>query len=552
MLARAPHARGVGAPWYFLGVGSRDRSGDGARSAPSDPSRVGTVIDSKYRLDQELGRGGMGAVYRAYHLRVHRELAIKVLLNEVAAHRSIASRFFLEAQAAGRIGHPGILDVYDVGEDADGTPYIVMELLRGEPLSALVRRERLDVDAACWIAMEVLDVLDAAHRAGIVHRDVKPQNVFLTATTASASPGAPDSARTTSRGVKLLDFGVAKFGGSGDVSALTRSGEIIGSPLYMAPEQAKGEPDLDARADVWSVGAMLFEMLTGKCAHAATTPVAVLAKILTEPAPLPSTKDDRIPADLDAVVARALRIDRSERFESARAMYDALDDVRKKRGTSGTTPALPAPPVKPASGSLPNDRTPGAITSTIAAPSDPPERPWSSRPAAPATSAHKDDDDGPNSARLSELRAAAEIGATTRESESASRSRLYMGAGAGVVGIGLVIWYMSAAPPPHKNKAPEPDETTSHATASPASRQDASVEAPLALSSGSASTSPPASASSPLAAPSIATATATTPPLGTTTAPKCAANEVISKGHCCARGLEWQGTHCERPLATTF
>jgi len=484
----------------------------------------------------------MGAVYRAYHLRVHRELAIKVLLNEVAAHRSIASRFFLEAQAAGRIGHPGILDVYDVGEDADGTPYIVMELLRGEPLSALVRRERLDVDAACWIAMEVLDVLDAAHRAGIVHRDVKPQNVFLTSTTASATPGAPDSAKTTSRGVKLLDFGVAKFGGSGDVSALTRSGEIIGSPLYMAPEQAKGEPDLDARADVWSVGAMLFEMLTGKCAHAATTPVAVLAKILTEPAPLPSTKDDRIPADLDAVVARALRIDRSERFESARAMYDALDEVRKKRGTAGTTPILPAPPVKPALGSSASDRTPGAITSTIAAPSDPPERPWSSRPAATA----HEDDDAPNSARLSELRAAAEIGATTRESESASRSRVYMGAGAGVVSIGLVIWYMSATPPPHRNKLPAPDETTSHAATSP---PPPSAEVPRDPPALSASTSPSASASPAL--PTASAATATAPPAAAA-APKCAANEVISKGHCCARGLEWQGTHCERPLATTF
>src|ERR1043165_7505848 len=113
-------------------------------------SRVGSVIASKDRPDEELGRGGMGAVYRVFHTRVHKVFALKMLLGEVAKHRSIASRFLLEAQAAGRIGHPGILDVYDVGEDADGTPFIVMELLRGEALSTLMRRERLEVDAAVW------------------------------------------------------------------------------------------------------------------------------------------------------------------------------------------------------------------------------------------------------------------------------------------------------------------------------------------------------------------------------------------------------------------
>src|SRR5512142_2314444 len=122
----------------------------------------------------------MGAVYRAFHLGVHKEYAVKVLLAEVAEHRTIGQRFKLEAQAAGRIGHPGILDVHDIGTAEDGTTFIVMELLRGEPLSALLRRTgRLDPETACWIAVRVLDILAAAHKASVVHRDVKPQNVFL-------------------------------------------------------------------------------------------------------------------------------------------------------------------------------------------------------------------------------------------------------------------------------------------------------------------------------------------------------------------------------------
>src|SRR5262245_48109007 len=129
----------------------------------------------------------MGAVYRAFHLRVHKEFAVKLLLTEIAEHQSIAQRFFLEAQAAGRIGHPGILDVYDVGEDDKGVPFIVMELLRGEALASLLKRHRPPPETACWIAEQVLEILAAAHKAGVVHRDVKPQNVFLCE--------APDSKR---------------------------------------------------------------------------------------------------------------------------------------------------------------------------------------------------------------------------------------------------------------------------------------------------------------------------------------------------------------------
>jgi eukaryotic-like serine/threonine-protein kinase len=528
-----------------------------------EPSRVGDVVASRYRLDEELGRGGMGAVYRAYHLRVHKEFAIKVLLSNVAEHRSIASRFFLEAQAAGRIGHPGILDVYDVGEDTDGTPFLVMELLHGEPLSALVSRERLDVDAACWIAMEVLDVLDAAHRRGIIHRDVKPQNVFVTERSTSLAPGS--GAPAVVRGVKLLDFGIAKFGSS-EGSALTRSGEIIGSPLYMAPEQAKGEPDVDARADVWSVGAMLFELLTGKCAHVATTPVAVLAKILTMPAPAPSSQDSRVPIELDTIVGRALEIDRNKRFASAREMFDALAELRKKRGSADDAPRIP--PARKSARPLVDDRTPGAISSTIAA-SDPPPRPMSSPPPsgenrAPSAAAVTNDAPPPRWRAIVTIAAAlAAIVLVGIALLPARGNRVDDAASAGT--------NVTARPDGAAGEAPSAAERGGHAArettgAASSSGSLAPGNASASGSSTAAGVPPAASPALPSRPPAGLASTAGAPPstlavrpsMGSRTGtppaptPQCTSNEVLSKGHCCPRGLEWQADRCERPLATTF
>jgi eukaryotic-like serine/threonine-protein kinase len=496
-----------------------------------DPSRVGSIVASKYRLDAELGRGGMGAVYRAYHLLVHKEFAVKVLHSDVREHRSIASRFFLEAQAAGRIGHPGILDVYDVGEDADGVPFIVMELLRGEPLSSLVNRAPVEIDAACWISMKVLDALDAAHRVGVIHRDVKPQNVFLTEREARdktddparAEDGTPSPSSATTRGVKLLDFGIAKFGDA--ERTLTRSGEIIGSPLYMAPEQATGEADLDARADIWSVGAMLFQMLTGKCAHAATTPVAVLAKILTEPAPAPSTRNAQIPSDVDAIVGKALRIDRDERFASAREMHDALAAVRKKRGTAHQAPSLPPPSKQPVFVAE-TDRTPNAITSTVESEVDAPQR----RPSSGEVRGE------PGQGRKSVAR-----------DERRPRSRVL---GMLVAGLGvavLVPWYFHFVGRSEGARDPTPASLT---TASAPSMT--SVAALPSVTNAAAVTTTVAVASG---VPEPVLASARPGPAASRIAPvgpRCGPNEIVSRGHCCGRGLEWQGSGCARPLATSF
>jgi serine/threonine-protein kinase len=475
----------------------------------ADSSRLGKVLKGKYRLDEELGRGGMGAVYRAFHVLVHKEYAVKVLSAEVAEHESIAKRFLLEAQAAGRIGHPGILEVFDVGDDDDGRPFMVMELLRGEPLSALVARGPLPVDAACWIAIEVLKVLCAAHEAGVVHRDVKPQNVFLVL----------DGDK---RRIKLLDFGIAKFRES-DSTALTKSGEIIGSPLYMAPEQAKGESDVDQRADVWSVGAMLYEMLTGKPAHAATTAVAVLAKILTEEAQPPSSRGQSIPKTLDALVVRSLKIDRAARFETAKEMLAALREVRAELGTADTSPTFEPPPPRIVRTGADRDAEVGVATSTIA-----------SSPTRTATSVEPP------------LEAAVTKGDTQR---SGSRPVLMVAALAAVAGAGAFLLFgrMETREPEHVPASAPPAASTLAPASAPASAPArATASASAAVPAASASTSF-AAASSPAPAVSSASPSAPAAP-----ALRCAASEIVSNGHCCPRGMAWQGGSCARPLATSF
>jgi eukaryotic-like serine/threonine-protein kinase len=495
---------------------------------------VGKVVASKYRLDAELGRGGMGAVYRAFHLRVHKTFAIKLLHGEAAEHKGIASRFFLEAQAAGRIGHPGILDVYDVGETEDGTPFIVMELLRGEALSTLLRRctgeSRLGIDAACWIAMEVLDILDAAHKAGVIHRDVKPQNVFLVV-------GKNDEVS-----VKLLDFGIAKFAEKDKSSLVTKSGEIIGSPLYMAPEQAKGDLDVDARVDVWSVGAMFFEMLTGAAAHGASTPVAVLAKILTEAAPAPSTRDGRVPKDLDAIVLKALAIDRTTRYPDARAMRDALAEVRKNAGHEGK-PVLPPITVAPIDSS-PSLHEPGTVTSTVAVPSDRP-----SALSARATTA----DSGSMEPALE--------AAMTKSDGTRSRGRpVAITLAIAVLAIAAIVpWLVPGFTQRATIQPPASEPSTKTVVTPPSVGLSASAAETVAVAQPTAANAPSADRSANAATASLSASVPAPPPpvaasqpAAVVKQPACAPGEVLSLGHCCPRGLVWQSGRCERPLATSF
>jgi serine/threonine protein kinase len=288
-------------------------------------SRVGTTIAGKYHLDRLLGKGGMGAVYQATHTGIDRKFALK-LMHELADQAPDSeARFEREARAAGRIGHPNIVDVFDFGRTEEGAPYIVMELCEGESLAERIVRGPLPSQEACEVAVEMLRALEAAHEAGIVHRDIKPANVFLVVDA------------NGKRSVKVLDFGIAKFV-EGDVT-LTHTGAVIGSPLYMAPEQVLAEKDVDAQVDVWSVGATLYEMVTGVTPHKAPSHAAVIARIVTVPAVSMRTHREDIDPQLDAIVLRALSIDKTQRFATAAAMRVAIDNYLS--GSANTVASLP-------------------------------------------------------------------------------------------------------------------------------------------------------------------------------------------------------------------
>jgi tRNA A-37 threonylcarbamoyl transferase component Bud32 len=275
---------------------------------------VGKVIDGKYRLLRLIGEGGMGAVYEAEHIRINRKVAIKVMLPEMTLDRTCRDRFLREAESASAIGHPNIIEVHDVGVEEDGTAFIVMELLRGRSLEeVIVEQGVVEHSRAVAIAVQVLSALAEAHRKGIVHRDIKPDNIFI----------AIDG-RTRQR-IKVIDFGVAMFSEStGAPLGLTQPGTVLGTPYYLAPEQARGLKDLDHRIDIWSVGVVLYEMITGRRPFEGENYNEVMGKVLMEAhAPVALHAPDA-PPGLIAVIDKALAKDRSERYQHASPMIEDL------------------------------------------------------------------------------------------------------------------------------------------------------------------------------------------------------------------------------------
>lgn len=268
---------------------------------------AGTIIAGKYELEGLLGEGGMGAVYQATNLAIGRRVAIKILNAAVANREDVRRRFELEAKAAAVISHPGIVDVLDMGHTEEGEPFIVMEHLEGATLRTMVKETRgLTPGQSIGVMVPVLEALSAAHKAGVVHRDVKPANIFICI--------KPQT-------VKLLDFGVSRFGES---SGLTHTGTAVGTPRYMAPEQVLGESDLGPEADLYSVGAVLYSLLSGKPPHGTGADMAVLARILHDtPAPLASVTSG-LPPELCALVDALLSKERSARPRDALRVRDAL------------------------------------------------------------------------------------------------------------------------------------------------------------------------------------------------------------------------------------
>ncbi|MDB5072431.1 MAG: Serine/threonine protein kinase [Candidatus Eremiobacteraeota bacterium] len=272
---------------------------------------LGRVIDGKYRVDAEIGAGGMATIYRATRLHIGDVVAIKVLHSELLRDPQFADRFRREAQAAARLKHPNVVAIYDFGVSTDGVIYLVMELIEGRNLRAVIRDQGpLPAALAAEIIRQVCAALTAADRQHIVHRDLKPANI--------AVEDSLDGPR-----VKLLDFGIASLRGGGTVANLTQTGTLLGTPAYMSPEQCLGE-EIDARSDIYSLGVVLFEMLCGVVPFNSPTATAVVMQHVQQPPPALRVLNASVSPAVEAVVLRALAKQREDRFQSARELGEAL------------------------------------------------------------------------------------------------------------------------------------------------------------------------------------------------------------------------------------
>lgn len=303
------------------------RDGDPTRA--EQDSWVGREVGAKYRILRLVGRGGMGAVYEAENLRLGKRVALKFIDIESARNPEGVQRFIREARAASAIESGHVVQVFDVAELDDGRPYMVMELLRGENLGALLgRRRQLTARETVHIAIQILRGLQRAHDNGIVHRDLKPENVFLVDT------------EDDSLFVKVVDFGISKITRHGprspalDPSTITREGVVLGTPFYMAPEQAQALSDLDHRADLWSLGAIMFECLAGRRPYLGDTYEQVIIAICTAETPSLRSLAPEVPTALTDVVMRALSRDREARYASALELARALRDAAPELAAS--------------------------------------------------------------------------------------------------------------------------------------------------------------------------------------------------------------------------
>jgi eukaryotic-like serine/threonine-protein kinase len=292
-----------------------------------------------YRIVDELGSGGMGIVYRAEDLRLRRNVALKFLPRGAASDAQALERFQREAQAASALNHPHICTIHDI-DDHESQPFIVMELLEGQTLRERIASKRLALDDVLKLGMQIAEALDAAHARGIVHRDIKSANIFV----------------TTGDRAKILDFGLAKLlaGQAGDPDAVTAMaapagalvtgpGQTMGTAAYMSPEQVRGE-DLDARTDIFSLGAVLYEMATGTLPFTGATTGAIFDGILNR-APVPASRlNPRVPVELDHILDKALEKDRDLRYQSARELRADLARLRRDTGSGRSATAVVAPP----------------------------------------------------------------------------------------------------------------------------------------------------------------------------------------------------------------
>jgi serine/threonine-protein kinase len=293
------------------GTATRPREGSGGRA--DRDSFIGVVIDGRYRIDARVGEGGMGVVYRATHLVLKKLFAIKVMRGDQAHDPAIVQRFLQEARASSAIGHPNIVNISDFGTTGDGAVYFAMEFLQGQTLAQAMDAGPLERGRALDIFAQIASALEAAHEAGIVHRDLKPENIFL-----KREPDNHDF-------VKVLDFGIAKVK---NLSAkLTRTGMVFGTPHYMSPEQAAGQP-VDHRSDIYSLGVIMYQVFTGQLPFDGDSFMDVMTKHMYEPVPPPNRPGLELPPALEAIVLRALQKKPEQRQQTMRELRDELQNVR--------------------------------------------------------------------------------------------------------------------------------------------------------------------------------------------------------------------------------
>ena len=316
---------------------------------------IGMMLNDRYRIIKKLGAGGMGAVYLAEHVMIERRVAIKILSQDFASKPDLVQRFIQEARAAARIGHENIVEVHDFGETASGSVFFTMEFLEGHDLAHAIQQSGpLPAQRIRHIVGQLCRALSAAHAKGIVHRDLKPENIYLV-----EKEGKTDF-------VKILDFGIAKMttmesGGGGQGNRLTQSGMIFGTAEYMSPEQARGETP-DHRVDIYALGCIVYEMLTGKVPFHAETYMGTLTKHMFEAPELPSHRSRSVPADLEAICLRAMEKDRTRRFQSMTEFAQAID------GEISVAPVQPAPMADPSMSMRAAGFPPGVVPMGMGAP----------------------------------------------------------------------------------------------------------------------------------------------------------------------------------------
>jgi eukaryotic-like serine/threonine-protein kinase len=318
---------------------------------------IGRTLGS-YSIVEKIGAGGMGEVYLAKHRRIERKAAIKLLLPALSRDADIVNRFFNEARATSLITHPGIVQIFDCDVFEDRA-YIVMEYLEGANLNAaLIRNGPFEIPMAIWVSGQIASALSAAHGKGIIHRDLKPENIYL----------AQDPLRGGATVVKILDFGIAKLSDRSGPTSHTRTGSILGTPIYMSPEQCRGISNIDHRTDIYALGGILFEMLTGRPPFVKEAPGDLLIAHVSEAPPSPSSFQPAIPPELDRLVLRMLAKAPDDRPPTMEAVSRELAPFQAAASTPAgpgltlhlDTPApLPASPSSPSAGGtrlLPENR----------------------------------------------------------------------------------------------------------------------------------------------------------------------------------------------------